>query len=198
MSKFTDKFKADFINGKSGQVPQLLSFSNRLEEWDAGFRRRSAERKKNRQRKSWQAKYLGGYPDYPNAKSVLFYISKEGIEMYSTILNKPLCLIPWDHIQDVGQDLVHKQEQSALGSMAQGVGMMGAGSGGGLAAYSLQSAGQSSRKNVTEHYLEVYYLIKGIRGIVVFEFNSFFWNKRPVLEVIAYINKIRIENSKQV
>ena len=200
MVRLIEKFKLylkQFMENQKKHMVNVRDVYNKSREEQTEILKKRSEKRieklKHSVRQYWQAKYLGGYPEYPNAKSVKVYITKNGLEIHSAFFSKPLFIIPWAVIQDVGQDLIHKQEQSALGSMAQGFGMMSAGTGGGLAGYSLQSAGQASKKNVTEHYLEVYYLIKGIKGVVVFEFKPLFWNKRPVLEVMAHINKMRIE-----
>lgn len=50
---------------------------------------------------------------------------------------------------------------------------------------------------MTEHYLEIKYLVEGISGVAIFEFKPMFWERRPVLEFISEANKIRIELKKK-
>lgn len=78
------------------------------------------------QPKRWQSNYLGGHYAFAKSKSAVLIISNIGIEARSVFMGKLLFTIPWNEIVDLGQDLLHKQEQSALGGIAQGIGMMSA------------------------------------------------------------------------
>lgn len=145
------------------------------------------------QPKRHSAKYLGGHPDFAKSKTVNLIVEKNGIEVRSFFLNKLLFTINWDHIVDLGQSLNQLQKNTAMGDIATGLGMIGSAQGQGLAAYSLQSFGQNQKSTVTEHFLEVKYSIKGIEGVAQFEFDSNFFNKRPVLLFISEVNQVRIK-----
>lgn len=151
------------------------------------------------QPKFWQTKYLGGWHEFPQQKNVHLVIVNDGLLAKSIFLAKPLFLIRWASIEELGQDLIHKQEQTALGGVMEGIGMIGASgvtSGNQLGGFSLQSAGQGAKKHVTEHFLQIRYNVNSVKGIAAFEFRSSFWNKRPVLQFIGYVNQIRLDLKK--
>lgn len=150
-------------------------------------------------KKFWQAKYLGGWPEYHKQKNVNLFLEPNGIVAKTWFLNKQLFVIPWDSIVEVGQELRTIQEQSAMGSLTQGLGMIGVASNGNpspLAGLSLQLMGQNQKTNKTEHYFEVKYNVTGVTGLASFELKSSIFNKRPVLQLISQINDYRIKLKK--
>lgn len=146
--------------------------------------------------KRYSAKYLGGHPDFSKSKSLHLVIGLDGIEARSIVLNKLLFTVSWAHIVELGQNLNQSVQNSAIGDIATGLGMIGSAQGQGLSAYSLQSFGQNQKNTAIEHFLEIKYCIEGITGMAQFEFGSNIFNKRPVLTFMSEVNKVRISLKK--